>query len=199
VGEVAGSRVWRILSEPYASLKGIVRYKETLFWVVIFPLLWYGLMVAIWGAPSPPKVEVAVYNGDPLQGNGTIGDALVRAMNESGLFKLALYNDSERILDAVRHGRVGAGVIVPGNFTESLEEGRRAVVGVVYEESRRGSYAYGVVAGFLESFADSLRSRAVNMPIYYLSSSRGYPGWNETYKYAVQSVATLHRGAHNGE
>ncbi len=172
------SSLWRVLSESYAFLKGVFRYKETLFWVLIFPLLWYGLMVGIWGNPNPPTVEVAVYNGDGAYGNSTLGDALVRAMNESGLFRLRPCSNSSEVLDEVKHGKAGAGLVVPANFTESIFEGAPAAVGVVYEKSRWGDFAASVLQGFLNGFADRLRDRAVNISISYILAAPG--GWGNT-------------------
>jgi len=98
---LGSSSFWKIMSEVYVSVKGLIRYKETLFWVILFPVLWYGLMIAVWGNPSPPTVKVGVYNADAMDGNGVIGEALVKALNSTGYFKVKTYEGEDEILKAV--------------------------------------------------------------------------------------------------
>jgi len=195
-----GSSLWRVLSEAYVSLKGLLRYKEALFWVIAFPILWYTLSVAVWGSPNPPTVNVGVYNADPADGAGNLSKALVDAMRESGLFHLRFYNSSGALLEAVERGRVDAGLEIPGNFTESILEGVPARVVEVYERSSWGDFSSQMLDGFLHAFTDSIRSRAVNMSIHYLTlaspNATAAGGWANWSQYAVRWLRFIDRPLH---
>ncbi|MEB3816680.1 MAG: ABC transporter permease [Desulfurococcales archaeon] len=184
------STVWRVLSEVYASLKGMLRYKETLFWVIIFPLLWYGLMAAIWSNPSPPTIKVGVYNADQLQGPYNISEALIKAMNSTGFMKPIPFHNATSLREAVLHGKVDVGLIVPGNFTESLMEGSSATLKLLSVKESWGNFAYSIASSFIESFSNEFRRRVINVSISYIvtyfnSTQLGgaYPNW--TY-YAIR-------------
>ena len=169
------SSLWRVASEAYVTVKAVLRYRETLFWVVLFPILWYTLMVAVWGNPEPPTVDIAVYNGDALEGNSTLADALLEAMNSSGLFQLRSCASAECVYDSVRRGEAGAGLIIPWNFTESLLTGSPATLTLVREEGRWGDLASSTLQGFLEAYADRLRREAIQASLSAINSIPGLP------------------------
>ncbi len=151
-------RLWRILSESYAAVHGLVRYKELLFWAVIFPLILYAIFIAILGGPRPPRVTVGVYDGDPLGGNGTLGAHLVAALRASKLFTVKTYNSTQTLLHALKVGQASAGLAIPANFTESITSGRPAGLRVYTTGSLWGLYSRMLLGGFLSSYEDSIRA-----------------------------------------
>ncbi|MEB3758292.1 MAG: ABC transporter permease, partial [Desulfurococcales archaeon] len=123
---------WRILSQAYVGVKGLFRNKGAVFWVIIFPILFYGLMVAIWGSPSYQPVKTGIVNLDPQQGDAGISASLIAAMNKSKLFKIKVYSTTTQMLQDLRHGKISAGLLIPVNFSDNLESMRTAVVTVYY-------------------------------------------------------------------
>lgn len=148
--------VWKALSEAYVFFKGLQREKEILFWVVIFPILFYGLMVAIFGSPDPPEVSVAVVNED----GGPLARALLEAMNLSGLFEVKVYSGPEEAKSAMDSGTADAILIIPDGFSENLTGGGRGMILVEYRGGEWGNFTYGTIAGFLSAFEDAVRARA---------------------------------------
>jgi len=163
--------LWRVLSEAYAFLKGFTRYKETLFWTVIFPIIFYAIMAGIWGTPNPPTVRVGVYNGDATQGPYNMSEALLRAMNSSGVFKVRLYGNASKLKLDVAHGRVDAGVWIPADFTENITRGEASTLGVYYVETKWGGFVGQTLTSFFKAFSDTLRARVVNVSLRYIEDS----------------------------
>ncbi len=168
-------RIWRILSESYVFIKGIFRYKEIMFWVVLFPLLWYGLMVAIWGSPTANPVSVGVYCED-LPVNGTsLGSQLVKAMKDSGIFIVKEYNSLAELESNINKGKVSAGLYIPENFTRDLFTGVHGKLIVYTINTSDGRIASGYLQGFLNGFADSTREYYINMSISFIENSTMMP------------------------
>ena len=159
---------WRVLSQAYVAVKGLFRNKGAVFWVIIFPILFYGLMVAIWGSPSYQPVKTGIVNLDPQQGDSGISASLIAAMNKSKLFKIKVYNNTTLMLQDLRHGKISAGLLIPANFSDNLESMRTAVVTVYYTKSPWSTYDKGVVQGFLSSFADNYRKEVLSVSMKYV-------------------------------
>ncbi len=160
--------IWRVLSETYVFLRGLFRYKEILFWVILFPLLWYGLMVAIWGNPQANPVTVGVCNTDNSVNDTCMGCILVDAMNESGLFNVKMYKTTSDLEAAVSKGKVSAGLYIPSNFTSNLLSGSQGQVILYTVDTNDGHIASGYLEGFLNGFADQIRSQYINTSIEYM-------------------------------
>lgn len=162
----------RILAEAYVSVKGIFRYKGALFWIVVFPLLFYGLMVGIWGNPSVNPVKLGVYNADEavVLDNGTsvsMGDILLKSMNESKLFKITLYSDMDSLTEAVKNGTVDVGLIIPANFTQTIFSMETPTLTIAALKTNWVEYNVQVTSGFISAFGDQLRQRFVEQAKIY--------------------------------
>ena len=166
-------RLSRILSEAYVAVKAITRYKGILFWAIVFPLLFYGLIVAIWGNPSPEPVDLGVVQMDPGVdlGNGTrvnLGKVLVEALNESGLYRVHVYRDPGSLEEAVRNARVPVGLVVPRNFTRNLTMLQPARVVIVATGGQWKDYYTGPIEGFIGLFSRNLSAWYVNRSLEYI-------------------------------
>ncbi len=176
---MAGRSIWRMLSEPYTVAKGLFRYKETLFWVILFPIVFYGISVAFWGSPEPPTITVGLYNGDDC--SGCIGVYLEEALNESGLFRVVKYSDEASLRADVSDGKVPAGIVVPDNATKVFELGERYPVRVYTVRSQWGGFAEGTVLGFLSGFEDTFYQRIAGYAVSWVQE-------NATGEWAEEAV-----------
>jgi ABC-2 type transport system permease protein len=160
-------RLPRILSDSYVTLKSIFRYRGVLFWVIIFPILFYLLMVGIWGTPSANPINVGIVdrdNGVRLE-NGTnvnLGKILEEIMNNSKIFKIKYFNNSDSLKDAIKRGEINAGILIPENFTSSIFSMEKPTITVYYMGGQYGEYYKGYISGFLEGFSDNIRERFIN-------------------------------------
>ncbi len=152
-----------MLSESYNVVHGFLRYKELVFWTIIFPLILYVIFVALFGTSRIVSPTLGVYNADPLKGSGTFGLRLVKTLKGSGLFRLKFYSSYTSLLIAVKTGKVSLGIAIGSNFTESLKSGRAAKV-IVLESSDSlwGPYARFLLFGLLNMFENSLRINIAN-------------------------------------
>ncbi len=66
------------------------------------------------------------------------------------------------------------GLWVPGNFSESIGAGERAIVRVFYVKSEWGDFSYQVVQGFLSAFEDRLRSDMIDRVRRGLRAASGH-------------------------
>ena len=158
---------WRVLSQLYVAVKGLFRHKGAVFWIIVFPILFYTLMVAIWGSPSYHPVPLGVVDEDAGDGYYNFSQILLDAMNESHLFKINYYNSTEEMVNAIRRGRVSVGILIPGDFSENITRMEPATLHLYYTRSPWSSYDTGVVSGFISRFSESLRSRALNISLQY--------------------------------
>ncbi|MEB3756854.1 MAG: ABC transporter permease [Desulfurococcales archaeon] len=171
-GEYDMGSIHRIISEPYYTLKSILRYKGTLFWVVIFPIMFYLLMIAIFGHASYSTVSVGIVVRDDglVLTNGTklnLGRILVQSMNESKLFTVKEYSNESNLRDDVIHGKIDIGLIVPFGFTSNITSMKSSSVKIIALKTQWGDYYEGVTKGFLQGFSDSIRDRYIDMGLNY--------------------------------
>ena len=149
----------QVLAETYLFLKGFWRYRETLFWVVVFPALLVALFILIFGSPERSiSLNVAAVDLD----GGPLASALLKALNSTGVAKvrLAQAGDAARL---VANGTYDAVLVVPAGFTENLTQARRAVAYLYYyADPNWGGVARGVVYGVVEEFSASVAKYAVN-------------------------------------
>ena len=158
--------LWRVLSEAYAGLRQAYRSKGALFWIIVFPILFYGLSVAIWASPSPPSFKLGVVNRDlgAVLGNGStvrIGDSLVEALNGTGVFRVREYNSTASLEAALRSGDIDVGLVIPENFTRDILAMNTTSVTIMGLKTQWGSYSVETLRSMVKAFSDSIRARAV--------------------------------------
>ncbi len=165
--------IYRVLSETYTLLKSLPRSKGAIFWIILFPIFFYGLEISIWGAPSPPTVSVGVYVADdPAACNAPVNmsRSLIEALKGSGLFKV-YYTSSPSVLeDRVKHGRLDSGLIVPENYTCSILTGVPPTLTIIGVKSTWANYSVSVLEAFMSNYNDMVRWEAVENATRYIEN-----------------------------
>ena len=160
---------WGVLSELYVSVKSLLRYKGTLFWVIVFPLLFYGLEIALWGSPQPEPVRLGALNLDRgiSTANGTLnlGDKLLEAMNGSGLFRVNKYGSEDRLRE------VDIGIVIPENFTGNIVNMTPATVRIVGLKTPWSGYYEEITLSFVKAFSDGVRNKTINRGLSYIEQA----------------------------
>ena len=162
----------KILSETYVAVKGLLRYKGALFWAIVFPILFYTLMIAIWGGSGIQLARLGVvdYDSPVALPNGTrlsLGEELVKALNDSGLFKVTVVSNVSSLENEIRYGRLDVGLVIPSNFTRRILEATPASVEIVSFNTSDGRLHASILEGFLNGFSNSIRDRSVRMALSY--------------------------------
>ncbi|GAB6135913.1 ABC transporter permease [Thermococcus prieurii] len=141
------------------DLREIGREKMTVFWIIVFPMMWLLVMGGIWGHTSPPvTVKVGVVGGDA-------GSVIVYMSNITidgrHLFKVEEFGSAGKALSALKSGKLDAVIVFPKGFGENLSSGLPANVIVYYDESDPQEYqiAKGAIEGFFSGFSRELAVR----------------------------------------
>ena len=166
--------IHRVLSETYTLLKSLPRSKGAIFWIILFPIFFYGLEISIWGTPNPPTVSVGVYVADdPTACNAPVNmsRSLVEALKGSGLFRIQYAPSPSVLEDRVRHGRLDAGLIVPENYTCSMLTGVPATLTVLGVRSTWANYSVSVLEAFLSNYNDMVRREVVENATRYVENT----------------------------
>ncbi len=178
------SRLWAILSESYVFLKGITRYKESLFWIVLFPLIWLTIVSVIWGSPDIPTVELGlvVLDNKSIEGvENSTTKILVDVLVGSEYFKVVNVSSEQELVELIEKGELSVGLVIPEGFSENLSSLRPAYVEVYYSQSTWGGFAGNIVLGFLQGFSSRYRSISIE---YAEKFVKNYTD-PLTYKYAI--------------
>ncbi len=190
------SSFWRIMSEPFVTLKSIWSYRELFFWIVLFPVLWYGLMIIVWGSPVTPTIELGIFSSDAV-GNSTLSATLLKAFNSTKTFKLKLYYSFAELVNALEKGDIDVGIVIPANFTEAVFSGNPTKLIVLHSTSDESRFAVGVVMGLLSEFSNAVRSRAINISITYITQYLNVSGLEDEWvNYAIKWLRFIEQPLH---
>lgn len=160
----------RVMGELYVESRVLLRYKSSLFWVVVFPMLFLSLMAVIFAGGGPEAFTIAVTNLDPSSGDSWLSHALVEALNATAVFELRLVGDPQEAWEMVTNATVDVALLIPDNFTESVQEMLPAIVTIVAREEQPGmpNPAAQALRGALGGFAEEIRERAVEVALQYV-------------------------------
>ena len=151
------------------AIKGILRKdlieirreKTTVFWIIVFPMIWLLIMGGIWGHTSPP---VTLKVGVVAQGSGAA--PIVSAMGNvtldgRHLFRVIEFKSERSALKNLSSGKLDAVVVFPATFSENLSRGLPVEVVVYYNRADPQEYqiAKGVIEGFFSGFSRELAER----------------------------------------
>jgi ABC-2 type transport system permease protein len=139
----------------WKDLKEISREKMTIFWLLVFPMMWLLIMGGIWGHTSPP---VTIKAGVVPQDEGALGVVAYMSnmtLNGRHLFKVTTFDDGDKAIKTLKSGGLDAVIIFPRGFGRNLTAGLSTKVIVYYDRSDPQEYqiARGAVEGFFSGFS----------------------------------------------
>jgi len=143
------------------DLREISRERMTVFWIIVFPMMWLLVMGGIWGHTSPPvTVKVGVVCRDAWAGRVAAYMSNV-TIDGRHLFKVESFGSAEEALSALKSGKLDAVIVFPEGFGRNVSLGLPATVAVYYDESDPQEYqiAKGAVEGFFSGFSKELAVR----------------------------------------
>ncbi|WP_099209992.1 ABC transporter permease [Thermococcus henrietii] len=141
------------------DLREIGREKMTVFWIIVFPMMWLLVMGGIWGHTSPPvTVKVGVVGGDAGRVVAYMSNVTIDGRH---LFKVEEFGSAGKALSALKSGKLDAVIVFPRGFGENVSSGLPAKVLVYYDESDPQEYqiAKGAIEGFFSGFSRELAVR----------------------------------------
>jgi len=162
----------QILSEIYVLIKGLLRDKTTLFWIVIFPIILTLIFLGVFAQEESVNFEVAIMDKD----NAQMSQTIIAMLNASRVFTLKFVDgDLEKM---VSKGKVTVGLEFPENFTENLISLRRAYVTIYYVKGESTSEVAGqTLLAMLREFSCNMSDQAFSYVIKYVPEQ--YVGYLE--------------------
>ncbi len=169
-------RLRPVLGIAVKDLKHTFRDKMTVFWTLLFPLMFITLSAAIWipkDGGTPITLDTVVFSEEGFE--GSIGPGLVKRVMEMAsvggepLFKVQILNSSSEVVSAVRGGRADVGLVFPHGFTANMTGGFPAILKVYVAggDINKKQIIQGVIDGFLMAFNENVSMYRINTTIEY--------------------------------
>ncbi len=150
---------WRLFALIQKEVRQILRDKQLLFLLVFpptFQLFLYGFALD----PSVNDLRIAVSD----MSTSPISRDLISAIVENHVFNVSKSGSTQAaVTEAVKQGKVEAGLIIPPEFNREIKQGRTADVQILLDGTDANTA--GITAGYLAQIVGNLnQSLAPNMP-----------------------------------
>lgn len=99
-----------------ADLKLLFRNKQSLFWTIAFPLIFTVIFGFFFGSGTLGAGTVAVVN----ESSSPIAQGIVASLNDQAAFKIKTQDGANGLEDQVQKGTIGAALIIPAHFGETI-------------------------------------------------------------------------------
>lgn len=112
----------KVLSIGGWNLRRLFRDRQGLFFVLMFPMLLVLVLGVVFGGGFEPALGVTTPAGDPLAAE------IVAALESNDEIEVHRYDSAEDLRDAVEHGRMEAGAVLPADYGDRLRDGDEVTV-----------------------------------------------------------------------
>ncbi len=124
----------QILSEVYVTFKGLFRYRDALFWIIVFPILVTTVMIGIFArGDEGVSFELGIQSSDP----GWLNETIYTVLNATGMFKIVAISGG--LEEAVANGTVDIGLYIPEGASDNISNGVQAYLEIYYVKGDSGS------------------------------------------------------------
>jgi len=171
-------RFRQILAFAKKDLIEFSREYEALFWVIVFPIIFLAIAVALWTPSNGQIITVkigVVYNDNTIslyQFNATtITDILskIEVKNES-VFNIYEYKNVSSGLKSLRKGDIDTLIVFPEKFSQNLTYGFTAFFDIyVGGDIQRRQIVRAMVTQFFLEFSDILAINRTEISLKFLS------------------------------
>lgn len=109
----------------FTELRRLTRDRTNLFFLFIFPIVLILLLGASFGGSFVPKLGIVQLD------DGALANELVGALKQDPSVEVVTQDDADAMLSDIERGIFEAGVIIPANYTSSIEVGEQVDVSFV--------------------------------------------------------------------
>ena len=113
----------KVLAIAANDLRRLLRWRANLFFLFVLPMLIILLLGATFGGSGTARIGVV--NRD----SGKLARQFVAALGDRPSTELLPYTSADRLEQAVAHGRVDAGLVIPGDYDARLQSGGSVKLG----------------------------------------------------------------------
>jgi len=163
------------------DFKEVFRSKETLFWIIAWPILWVVLSAYIFvppGIESPRTLDIGVVNYDvesqfPM--NGTYFVEIINSVEYKGakIFNVKIYDNESSMIEDLKKGRLDGGIVIPKDFGENIIFGQanlRVYIGA--RDIQSAQITEGILKGFIQSVSREISLRKIEKALEYIPEDR---------------------------
>ncbi len=157
-------RLRAVLGIALKDLRHTFRDKMTVFWVIVFPLMFITLSTVLWIPKDgkPMTFNAVMFSEEGF--SGELGPGLVRRVMELAsiggepLFKVRILNSSDEVLSEVESGKADLGLIFPEGFTANMTRGLSATVKVYIAagDINKKQVVKSIIDGFLTAINEDV-------------------------------------------
>lgn len=162
------------------NLRRLLRFRANIFFLLLLPMLIILLLGTAFGGGR--KADIGVAGGE----SGPLARRLVQALAEEKGVRLHRYGDAEALANAVSHGTLDAGVVIPPRYDASLRAGRRVALRYVGRPDSNSAEIKAVIASAAADEDSVLGATRL------LREKRGL-GFEEAYRRTVDAAKDLPR------
>ena len=159
------------------ELKLTLRSKESVFWIIAWPLIWLLFSAYIFippGTNKPMTLDVGVVNYDvnsTSSVNGTLFVTILKEVEykESKLFNVKEYSNETAMIEDIRSGKLDGGFVIPENFGKDLVFGQAKItVYIGARDIQSGQINEAILRGFIEGMNRETSLRKINESLKYM-------------------------------
>ncbi len=174
----------KVLAITTNALKDSFRSKQTIFWMIAFPLLFMLLFGYLYSGAFAEeyRMELAVLNLDHPTGNpsqtGETTAGLMTSLRQSDLFTISTYNyTSEPSADLppflnISKGELDGIMVIPDGFSQNITLGYQTQLRIIINEEDPNTMQLnrGIVQGFLKGFVKQIQEVRIQFALQFISS-----------------------------
>ncbi len=101
-------------------LKSFLRDKLALLWLIFLPIIWISIMGAMSGGGGDERIPLGIVSLD----SGRLSQSLIDALSGIEGIKVEKVVSEEKLRQMVTDGIISLGLVIPEDFSSSLEENR---------------------------------------------------------------------------
>lgn len=162
------------LYEVYVYVKSMFRERQTLFWTIVFPLVYLSIIFAVFGNPGGSNISFSVAIQD--LDNSTLSRIFIDAMRDTGIYRVAYVNSSFE--EAIRSGGYDVGIVIPRGFGENLTTANQTYISIAYIGNLQSSEAArSSLESFISRFGSIYVERIIEVAKSFMPS--------DAYRYAI--------------
>lgn len=158
------------------ELKLNFRSKANLFWIFAWPAIWLLMAAFIFIPPTsgqPVTLDLGIVNQDTSL-SPVNGSFLVNILNETTyqgvkLFDVTLYDNDSSLIEAIKHGKLDGGVVIPEKFGEKLVIGQTGLlIYVGAKDVYSAQFVESVLKAFINKLNAEISTRKINESLKYI-------------------------------
>ncbi len=136
------------------NLRRLFRVRSNIFFVFVFPMLLILVLGATFGGAFKPRLGVVAVDAGPL------GQQLIDTLSAVDDIEVETWDSDQEMLDAVEHGEIQAGLVIPEGYDATLRAGGQAAARYFGRSDQSGQQLRPIVSAAVSAQARLLRAAA---------------------------------------